>query len=190
MNRTICVYSSSSQKLDPLYYSLAEELGRRIAIGGDTLVFGAGMVGTMGATARGVKSMGGRIIGIIPEALNKKGIVYEECDELIVTPEMRSRKKLLDERSDVLIALPGGFGTLEELLEVITSKQLGYHTKPIVIFDPNGFYTDLLKQFEVFFEQNFANRSFATLYHVATTIDDIFEYIDNYTPHKVKDKWQ
>ena len=116
MNRTICVYSSSSQKLDPLYYSLAEELGRRIAIGGDTLEFGAGMVGTMGATARGVKSMGGRIIGIIPEALNKKGIVYEECDELIVTPEMRSRKKLLDERSDVLIALPGGFGTLEELL--------------------------------------------------------------------------
>ena len=98
MNKSICVYSSSSEKLDKKYYDIAEKVGERIGQRGDTLVFGAGMVGTMGATARGAKKAGAKIIGVIPEVLNCKGIVYEECDELYITPEMRSRKRMLDEK--------------------------------------------------------------------------------------------
>lgn len=189
MNKRICVYSSSSEKLDQKYYDIAEKLGKRIAQNGDTLVFGAGMVGTMGATARGAKSAGGRIIGVIPEVLNIKGILYEECDELYVTPEMRSRKRMLDENSDVLIALPGGFGTLEEVLEVITSKQLGYHSKPIIIFNYGGFYDKLLAQFEEIYSQAFAKRAFSSIYYVTDDIDDVFAYIDSYKPNAVEDKW-
>ena len=192
MGRSICVYSSSSQNLEQKYYDYADELGKRIGKNGDTLVFGAGSKGLMGATARGAKAFGAKIIGVIPEALNLPGIPYEECDELTATPDMRSRKKLLDESSDVLVALPGGFGTLEELLEVITSKQLGYHAKPIVILNPFGFYDALLEQFEHSFEQNFANRSYSKLYYVTDDIDDMFRYLDEYTytAHSAKDKYK
>ncbi len=189
MGISICVYSSSSEKLDRKYYEAAGKIGERIAIRGDTLVFGAGMVGCMGATARGVKENGGKIIGVIPEKLNINGIVYEHCDELIVTPEMRSRKKLLEEKSDVLLALPGGFGTFEEILEVITGKQLGYHNKPIIIYNLDGYYNCLLEQFEKCYKENFAKRFFSDIYYVADTIDDIFEYIENYKPFETEDKW-
>lgn len=189
MGLSICLYSSSSEKLDAKYYEVAEKIGMKIAQRGDTLVFGAGTVGTMGAAARGAKKLGGRIVGVIPEALNCKGIVYEECDELYVTPEMRSRKRMLDEKADVLVALPGGFGTLEEVLEVITSKQLGYHKKPIIIFNFEGYYDPLLEQFNRSFEQNFAKEIFSSLYYVTYDINDMFNYIDNYDPSEVEDKW-
>lgn len=192
MNRNICVYSSSSDKLEEKYYILAETLGKRIAQSGDVLVFGAGARGLMGATARGAKSCGGKIIGVIPEALNLKGILYEECDKLIVTPEMRSRKKALDENSDVLVALPGGFGTLEEVIEVITSKQLGYHTKPIILFNAFGFYDNLLKQFDTYTEQNFASDDYMSLFYVTDSIDAMFEHIDTYKhiARTVQDKYK
>ena len=192
MKRSICVYSSSSQKLESEYYDYAEELGRRIGKNGDTLVFGAGSKGLMGATARGAKAFGAKVIGVIPEALNLPGVPFEECDELTVTPDMRSRKKLLDESADVLVALPGGFGTLEEVLEVITSKQLGYHSKPIVILNPFGYYDALLKQFEHSFELNFADRSYSELYYVTDDIDDMFRFIDsyNYVTRSAKEKYE
>ncbi len=192
MPRSICVYSSSSQKLEQKYYDYAEELGKRIGKNGDTLVFGAGSKGLMGATARGAKYFGAKVIGVIPEALNLPGVPFEECDELTVTPDMRSRKKLLDESADVLVALPGGFGTLEELLEVITSKQLGYHAKPIVILNPFGYYDALLEQFEHSFELNFADRSYSELYYVTDDIDDMFRFIDsyNYVTHSAKEKYE
>ena len=192
MKRSICVYSSSSQKLEQKYYDYAEELGKRIGKNGDTLVFGAGSKGLMGATARGAKYFGAKVIGVIPEALNLPGVPFEECDELTVTPDMRSRKKLLDESADVLVALPGGFGTLEELLEVITSKQLGYHAKPIIILNPFGYYDALLEQFEHSFELNFADRSYSELYYVTDNIDDMFRFIDsyNYVTRSAKEKYE
>lgn len=192
MNLNICVYSSSSDKLDEKYYILAESLGKKTAQRGDTLVFGAGARGLMGATARGAKSCGGKIIGVIPEALNLKGILYEDCDQLIVTPEMRSRKKALDENSDVLVALPGGFGTLEEVLEVITSKQLGYHTKPIIIVNAFGFYDNLIGQFKTFTEQHFAGDDYMDLFFVTDNIDSLFDYVDNYkhVRRTVQDKYK
>lgn len=192
MSRSICVYSSSSQWLEQKYYDYAEELGKRIGKNGDTLVFGAGSKGLMGATARGAKAFGAKVIGVIPEALNLPGVPFEECDELTVTPDMRSRKKLLDESADVLVALPGGFGTLEELLEVITSKQLGYHSKPIVILNPFGYYDALLEQFEHSFELNFADRSYSKLYYVTDDIDDMFRFLEgyNFTARSAKEKYE
>lgn len=139
MNKVICVYASSSNLIDRKYFDIASQLGEAIARNGDTLLFGGGVRGLMGAAATAVHRHNGRVVGIIPEALNQKGVVYETCDELIVTKSLRERKAIMDERSDAFIALPGGFGTLEELLEIITLKQLKYHNKPIVILNFDGF---------------------------------------------------
>ena len=156
MNKVICVYSSSSCTIDKVYFDAASQLGSEIAQKGDLFLFGGGLTGLMGACARAVHQQKGKVIGIIPEALNVKGIVYEACDELVVTKGMRERKAEMDEKSDAFIALPGGFGTLEEILEIITLKQLRYHNKPIVILNVNGFYNHLLKQFDITIHQKFA----------------------------------
>jgi len=189
MNRTICVYSSSSCELDPIYFEAAAKLGESIAKHGDTMLFGGGMRGLMGATARAVHEHGGKVIGVIPEALNIKGVAYESCDEFIVTKDLRTRKAVMDERSDAFIALPGGYGTLEELLEIITLKQLGYHQKAIVILNINNYYDPLLRQFDEIIGQNFAKPECQKLYFVTDNIEACLDYIDRYRPEPIPEKW-
>ncbi len=189
MNKVICVYSSSSNFIDNAYFDIASKLGEAIAKNGDILLFGGGMRGLMGATATAVHSRKGHVIGVIPEALNQKGVVYETCDELIVTKGMRERKSIMDARSEAFIALPGGYGTLEELLEIITLKQLKYHNKPVVILNFNGFYDSLLKQFDNIEERKFAKPESSLLYHITADVDNALEYIDTYKPLEFKDKW-
>lgn len=189
MDKVICVYSSSSNSIDQVYFDIAAELGKAIALNKDTLLFGGGMRGLMGATATAVHQNGGTVIGVIPEALNQKGVVYETCDELIVTEDMRKRKSVMDARSDAFIALPGGYGTLEELLEIITLKQLKYHNKAIVIINENGFYDDLLKQFDRIIREQYAKPENSLLYHVTSDISDALHYISVYKPIELKDKW-
>ena len=182
MNKVICVYSSSSCAIDRVYFQAAEELGREIAVRNDALIYGGGMTGLMGSTAKSVHQYGGKVIGVIPKALNVKGIVYETCDELVVTEGLRERKGVMDARSDAFIALPGGYGTLEELLEIITLKQLRYHNKPIVILNVNGFYSRLIEQFEEIIQGNFAKSECKKFYHVASSVKDALDYIDSYEP--------
>lgn len=189
MNKVICVYSSSSCAIDKVYFEAAEALGKEIALRRDVMVYGAGMTGLMGATASAVHKHGGRVIGVIPEALNVKGIVYETCDELIVTEGMRERKGIMDARADAFIALPGGYGTLEELLEIITLKQLRYHNKPIVILNVQGFYDKLLAQFEEIIEGNFAKPECMEFYHVTSSVKEALDYIDSYVPFESELKW-
>lgn len=189
MDKVICVYSSSSNTIDAAYFEMATELGKAIALNKDVLLFGGGMRGLMGATATAVHKQGGRIIGVIPRALNQVGVVYETCDELIVTKDMRKRKSVMDAKSDAFIALPGGFGTFEELLEIITLKQLKYHNKPIVILNGNGYYDFMLKQFDQIIDQHFAKPESYSLYHVTSEVTDALDYISNYTPLVFKDKW-
>lgn len=189
MDKVICVYSSSSCIVDKHYFELAAELGRQIALRKDAMLFGGGMIGLMGATAEAVHKHNGEVIGVIPEALNIKGVVYEYCDELIETPGMRERKAAMDERSDAFIALPGGYGTLEEILEIITLKQLKYHHKPIVILNINGFYDKLLDMFDNIIEQKFAKEDCKKLYFVAHNVVEALEYIDSYKPVVFTDKW-
>lgn len=188
MNKVICVYSSSSDFIDKAYFDLATELGKAIAIKKDILLYGGGMRGLMGATAKAVHGAGGKVIGVIPERLNLKGIVYETCDELIITKDLRERKSFMDSNSDAFIALPGGFGTLEELLEIITLKQLKYHNKPIVILNINGFYDSMLKQFDCIINQCFAHHESNMLYRVLSSVDETLDYIDAYEPIEFEDK--
>lgn len=189
MNKVICVYSSSSNSIDKVYFDLASELGKAIATNKDILLFGGGMRGLMGATATAVHDLGGKVIGVIPEALNQKGVVYETCDELIVTKDMRERKSIMDSKSEAFIALPGGFGTLEELLEIITLKQLKYHNRPVVILNGNGFFDLLLKQFDTIIDQYFAKSESSLLYYVTPNVKEALDYIDAYKPVEFKDKW-
>lgn len=186
----ICVYSSSSNHIDKIYHEAAYQLGCEIAKRGDTFLYGGGQLGLMGQCAKGVHDSNGKVIGIIPEALNIKGVVYDYCDELIVTEDMRTRKKIMDERSDAIIALPGGFGTLEELLEMITLKQLNYHNKPIAILNTQGFYDELMDTFEKLIELNFARPTMKSCYYVNHEIKDILNYIDQYQPIHHPKKWE
>lgn len=189
MNKVICVYSSSSCSIDQVYFKAARSLGKEIAKRGDTLLFGGGDIGLMGEVARAVHDHRGKVIGIIPKALNVKGVVYENCDELIVTEGMRERKAEMDSRSDAFIALPGGYGTLEEILEIITLKQLRYHNKPVVILNVNGFYDNLLAQFDLIINNRFAKKECKMLYFVTDNIHDALEYIDCYEPVEFTIKW-
>lgn len=180
--KNICVYSSSSNELDNQYYEAARELGVLMGREGYTLVYGGGSLGTMWENAKAVKEFGGKVIGIIPEKLHQIGVGNYDCDELIVTKCMRSRKEKLDQISDAAIALAGGFGTLEEVSEMIVQKQLGYNSKAIVLLNTNGFYDNLLKFFDDIIGQNFANADSEKFYYVAKTPRDALDYLKAYQP--------
>jgi uncharacterized protein (TIGR00730 family) len=188
MNKVICVYSASSNAIDPSYFKAASRLGTEIAVRGDILLFGGGLTGLMGKCARAVHRNGGKVIGVIPEALNEKGIVYEACDELVVTGTMRDRKALMETRSDAFIALPGGFGTIEEIMEIITLKQLGYHSKPIAIMNIKGCYDPLLAQFKALIREHFAKPACMELFFVSGDAGEVLRYIDNDVP-AVRERW-
>lgn len=168
----ICVFASSSQRLHESYYELARALGRAIAEAGAGLVYGAGDVGLMGAAARGAEEAKGNIIGVIPTKLNQPGIAFPRCTELIETPTMHARKAKMEELSTAFIALPGGFGTLEELLEVITLRQLGYHNRPIIVLEHRGFFAPMLEQFQNIFAEGFANDAYRGLYQVTDSVKE------------------
>lgn len=189
MSKVICVYSASSCRIDPVYFKTASELGQEIALRGNVLLYGGGVNGLMGAVAQSVHQYQGRVIGIIPEALNLDGVVYNRCDELVVTRDLRERKALMDARSDAFIALPGGFGTLEEVLEIISLKQLRYHNKPIVIINCNGFFDKLLEQFDKIITERFAKNESSLLYFITDSVTKALEYIDTYQPPKISAKW-
>ncbi len=176
--KTICVYCSSSGRIDTRYVEAAEALGRLLAARGYALVYGGGSVGLMGTVARAVHAGGGRVGGVIPEALkSKEGIAYDAADELVVTETMAERKTEMYRRADAFVTLPGGFGTLEEFMEILTLRQLGYHRKPLVLVNTDGFYDTLLRFFGELHEGGFAHRARADLYHVAATPEDALDHI-------------
>ncbi|RMI20263.1 MAG: TIGR00730 family Rossman fold protein [Calditrichaeota bacterium] len=189
MHRTICVFAASSNRMDPAYFTTAHQLGVEIARRGYELIFGGGEIGLMGAVAAAVKKHGGRVVGVIPEALRLPGIAYEEADELIVTPTMHQRKAIMIERADAFLVLPGSFGTLEEALEVLTLKQLGYHNKPVVFLNLRQFYQPLIHLFEHLYREQAAREDHRKLYFFASEIEDAFTYLDGYRPIEFQHKW-
>ena len=142
---SICVYCGSRHGERAAYTSAARDLGRAIGSRGWQLVYGGGRVGLMGEVAEATLAAGGRVIGVIPESLAKLEVGHSGLDELHVVPTMHLRKQMMAERADVFIALPGGIGTLEELSEVWTWRQLGYHDQPIGLLNVEGYYDDLLR---------------------------------------------
>jgi uncharacterized protein (TIGR00730 family) len=141
---SICVYCGSGSGLTPSYAVAARKLGKALADANIRLVYGGGSLGLMGEVARSVLGAGGKVTGIIPEFLGSKEKMLKDVDELIVVEDMHIRKRLMFERSDAFVALPGGIGTLEELVEQLTWSQLGRHTKPIVVANIEGFWTPFL----------------------------------------------
>lgn len=189
MNNAICVFCSSSDAVDPPYFHAATRLGELIATAKRPLVYGGGNIGLMGAIARTVHKHGGHVVGVIPYALRAKELAYTASDELILTKDLRERKAIMFERASAFIALPGGFGTLEEMIEVLTLKQLGIHDKALVFLNIEGFYDPLVTMFEHFFEHRFAKPISRDLYRVATTPEDAMHYIDTYQPAPISQKW-
>ncbi|WP_054719677.1 LOG family protein [Marinifilum fragile] len=185
----ICVFCSSSNSLDKAYFNEATELGRLIGTNHHGLVYGGTNVGLMNEVAQSVKISGGKVLGVIPKLINDYGISADFLDELIITPDMAERKKLLRDKSDAFIALPGGFGTLEEILEVITLKQLGYHNKPIVFINTNDFYGNLKAQFELSYQEKFAKPEYSKLFYFAANYKDAISYIENYKQEVREIKW-
>lgn len=188
--KNICVFASSSNYLEEIFYKEARELGQLIGLNSYNVVYGGSKLGMMFACANAVKEAGGKIIGIMPERLANLGCANpEDCDEFILTPGMRERKAKLDELSDAVIAIAGGYGTLEELSELIVQKQLGYNNKPIVILNTDGFYNKLIEFFETIIKRNFANNESRKLYYVAQTPSEAIEYINNYQPSDICSKF-
>jgi uncharacterized protein (TIGR00730 family) len=187
MTLNICVYASSSDALDQQYYDAATRLGELIARSGHTLIYGGGKIGLMGAVARGVHAHGGHVIGVIPEKLLPQG--YNGADEMIITKTMRERKATMEARSDAFVVLPGAFGTLEEVLEIITLKQLAYHDKPITLVNTAGYYDPLVQMFEHIYAEQFANPVYRVLYHVADRPSEALAYIEQYEPTTLPQKW-
>lgn len=184
----ICVYCSSSSAVDSVYTEAARALGARLAARGDTLVYGGATVGLMGVVARSVHAGGGRVIGVIPQQLVEKELAYREADELVITRDLRARKAEMDGRAEAFIALPGGFGTLEELLEVLTLRQLHFHERPIILLNTAGFYEPLIALFEHLYRERFAKPA-RELYHLAAKVDEVFAYLESYQPVPAPDKW-
>ena len=176
----ICLYGASSADTDQKYISEIEKLGETMAARGHSLVFGGGATGLRGAAARGVHSKGGEITGIAPGFFNVDGVLFEHCTELIITEGMRDRKQTMEDKSDAFIAAPGGIGTFEELLEILTLKQLGRHDKPIVIYNIFGYYDALQSMIEHAISQNFVREKCRELYKFCSAPEEAMEYIENY----------
>jgi uncharacterized protein (TIGR00730 family) len=141
---SVCVYCGSKPGLEPQFAQVAQQVGQWIGQHGGQLVYGGGKAGLMGVVAQATLEAQGRVVGIIPKALMEREMAYTQCQELIVVDTMHERKRLMAERSDVFVALPGGIGTLEELFEVWTWRQLGFHDKPIGILNTAGYFNHLL----------------------------------------------
>lgn len=178
--KNICVFASSSNFLSDCYYEDASELGKLMGKAGYNIVYGGSTLGMMWACAEQVKLNGGKIYGVMPQRLVDMGCRTDNCDEFHLAVGMRDRKQKMDEISDAVIALAGGFGTLEELAEMIVQKQLGYNKKPVVILNTNGYYDKLLEFFDGIIDEKFANKIAKGLIYVAKTPQEAIDYINNY----------
>ena len=180
MIKNICIFASSSNGLDNSYYESANRLGEMLGQAGFNIVYGGSNRGIMWQCASKVKEYGGKIYGVMPEKLNDFGVSANICDEFFLTKGMRERKAKMDELSDAVIALPGGFGTLEELSEMIVQKQLGYNSKPIILYNISNFYDKLNEFFENIITQNFAKNNIREAYYISSSPEDIISYLMNY----------
>jgi len=185
----ICVYSSSSNAIANIYVNEAIDLARLIGKSNFCLVNGGSNVGLMDVITREAVMNGAKTIGVIPEKLRDFNLASVHAHEIIVSDDMMQRKDKMRELSDAFIALAGGFGTLEEILEVITLKQLGYHNKAVVFINTNGFYDDLFRQFEKSYDEKFAKENYRKLYFIAENSAQAMNYILNYKPEETVNKW-
>ena len=173
--KNVCVYSASSTQIAPVYFQVAEELGRLLAEKHINLINGAGCIGLMAATSNAALAAGGTVTGVIPRFMVEQGWHHQGLTRLVETETMHERKQLMTDLSDGVIALPGGCGTLEELLEIITWKQLGLYLKPIVILNIEGYYDPLIAMLQNAINGNFMRKEHEVIWQVATTAQEAVE---------------
>ncbi len=184
----IAVFCGSSSGNSPEFVKQATLLGEKIAQKGLGVVYGGAHVGLMGAVADGVLSGGGKVIGVIPEFLKKKELEHKNISEIHVVETMHERKALMNKLSDAVIALPGGYGTLEELYEMLTWSQLALHKKPIGILNVDGYYDPLIEMSEKMIENGFLKDEYRKILIVEKNIENLLDKMNKYVPLK-NDKW-
>ncbi len=177
--KRICVYCASSSKIDESYFDAAERLAVQLVTHDVTVVYGGGGAGLMGCIADTVIEYGGHVVGVIPKFMTEVEWQHKDVEEIHVVADMHERKKMLLEGTDAVIALPGGSGTLEELLEAISMKRLGLYTKPIVIMNINNYYAPLIEMLEKSIHENFMSESHRKMWTVVSDPDDIISAIEN-----------
>ena len=175
--KNVCVYSASSTKIAPVYFAVAEELGQLLALHGINLINGAGSIGLMAATSNACLAAGGTVTGVIPRFMVEQGWQHKSLTQLIETETMHERKQIMAEMSDGVIALPGGCGTMEELLEIITWKQLGIYLNPIIILNIDGFYNPLLEMLQRAIDGNFMRPEHQNIWQVTTSAQQAIELL-------------
>ena len=175
--KNVCVYSESSTKIAPVYFAAAEELGRLLALRSINLINGAGSIGLMAATSNACLAAGGTVTGVIPRFMVEQDWHHKGLTQLIETETMHERKQTMAQMSDGIIALPGGCGTMEELLEIITWKQLGIYLNPIVILNIDGFYNPLLEMLQRAIDGNFMRPEHQNIWQVATSAQQAIELL-------------
>lgn len=185
---SITIFCGSSSGTDPLYIRTATEAGCILADRSITVVYGGTNIGLMGAVAVGALSRGGNVIGVLPEFLRAKEIAHEGLTELITSATMHERKITMHERSDGAIALPGGFGTMDELFEMLTWGQLGLHSKPIALLNVGGFYDPLIEQVARMTANGFMKEENRMMLLVGDTMDTVLSLMELYSPPEVS-KW-
>jgi len=176
----ICVYGAASDHIHPSYIDAVEHLGKKIAARGHSIVYGAGATGLMGAVARGVYTGGGAIVGVAPSFFNVDGVLFENCTELIYTETMRERKRIMEDRADAFLMLPGGVGTFDEFFEILTLKQLNRHDKAIAVYNVNGYYDAMQDMMLHAIQEGFVADGNQQLYKFSKDADEILDYIEGY----------
>ncbi len=183
----VCIYGASGTEIDKVYIEQTELLGEKLAKLGHSLVFGGGKFGLMGAAARGFRKGGGHITGVIPTFFKDYDVIYD-CDEFQWPETMHERKKYMEDNSDAFIITPGGIGTYEEFFEVLTLKQLARLSKPIVVFNVNGFFDKLLSVIDDNVRDGFIRPQTPELFKVTDSIDEVISIVetDSYDIEKIK----
>ena len=176
--QSLCIFCGSQTGNNPEYKTAAETVGRSLAANGTTLVFGGGRVGLMGAAADAVLAGGGAVVGVIPEFLKDKELAHTGVSEMIVVPDMHTRKRVMFERSDAFCILPGGVGTLEEMFEIVTWRQLHRHNKPIIIVNTAGYWSHLMGLLDQIIAADFAHKGHDSLVTVVEQAEDVVRTVE------------
>lgn len=184
--KNVCVYCASSTQIDPIYFDSASKLGHLLAERNINLINGAGKTGLMEASSDAALKAGGTVTGVIPQFMVENGWHHHQLTQLVITETMHERKQLMAKMSDGVIALPGGCGTMEELMEIITWKQLGLFLKPIIILNIDGFYDPLLCMFQKAIDTHFMRPEHGAIWQVAQTPEEAIDMLYN-IPHWNKD---
>ncbi|WP_077152680.1 LOG family protein [Bacteroides bouchesdurhonensis] len=175
--KKIGIFCSASENIDKMYFESTRQIGKWMGESNKTLIYGGANLGLMECIAGAVKEYGGTVIGVVPSKLEENGKVSKYLDQIIHTQNLSDRKDIITEKSDILVALPGGVGTLDEVFHVIAAASIGYHQKKVIFYNEYGFYNELLKTLSTLEEKGFARQPFSSYYEVAETLDELKEKI-------------